>query len=605
VIVGSGVVRVFAAALVALLATSATFVTFPTSAGATPGAANAPAGAFSRESRAAPSQREASLDQPPARIGASATTAVAFGVAASQAVWGDDDATWALLARDDVFADALAGTALAHGGPLLFTSSNALAAATRDELDRVLAGRGTVYLLGGEAALSATVEAAVAQRHDVVRLAGASRIDTAVAVAREAVRRDPQPPAVLVARAFGPADDPNGTAAWADAIAGGAAAARLHLPLVLTPTQDLAAVVDQFLDEVAPRTTYVLGGEAALSRTVLNRVPRGQRVSGPSRLETAAAIADALWGLAPDQRRDDARYLVANVFDEAGWVHGLAGATVAAAAGAALVGITDGGATTATLDLIGACGAGSGGSSGDPDPDPDPEPDRPTLTILGDTATISSDVEAALRTHTLDGCTRPTGPAAFRDVDPDGNPGRYDPCQVVHVVANFSDAPPGAEASVRRALQHLRQVTGLQLTWDGQTVERLPNTAAADDRDIGEAGNWAPILVNWPVDWDKAPGVLGTGGSVALQRSRNGQPTGAIQLVTGVVSINRNADTHPVLDALLLHELGHVVGLDHVDDTAQLLHLEGAVAGLRRYQPGDRAGLDRLGAAAGCNAVAG
>ena len=76
----------------------------------------------------------------------------------------------------------LAGTpfAVAKHGPLLLTATAALDPAVSAEIRRVLAPGGTVYLLGGTAALTPAVANAVAALgFPVVRIAGADRFATA------------------------------------------------------------------------------------------------------------------------------------------------------------------------------------------------------------------------------------------------------------------------------------------------------------------------------------------------------------------------------------------------------------------------------------------
>lgn len=94
----------------------------------------------------------------------------------------------AVLARSDAFPDALAGAALAYDklATLLLTPSDSLHPSTAAELQRVVGSSGTVYLLGGTAALSAQLESEVqALGYTTVRLAGPNRFATAVAVAQE------------------------------------------------------------------------------------------------------------------------------------------------------------------------------------------------------------------------------------------------------------------------------------------------------------------------------------------------------------------------------------------------------------------------------------
>jgi putative cell wall-binding protein len=96
--------------------------------------------------------------------------------------------TAVVLSRSDSFADALAGTPLARdvGGPLLLTGRDALDPRTSAEISRIVTPTGTVYLLGGTAAISDAVATDLrSSGYTVKRLAGANRYATAVAVAGE------------------------------------------------------------------------------------------------------------------------------------------------------------------------------------------------------------------------------------------------------------------------------------------------------------------------------------------------------------------------------------------------------------------------------------
>src|SRR5699024_10678887 len=84
-----------------------------------------------------------------------ATTAIDI----SRASYSDPVADAVVLARADDYPDALTGTALAttQGGPLLLTFPDELLQPVDSEIRRVLPRGGTVYLLGGTAALDADI----------------------------------------------------------------------------------------------------------------------------------------------------------------------------------------------------------------------------------------------------------------------------------------------------------------------------------------------------------------------------------------------------------------------------------------------------------------
>ncbi|NUP45713.1 MAG: hypothetical protein HOW97_00140 [Catenulispora sp.] len=116
------------------------------------------------------------------------------GVAVSQRQWanigGDNtqraQADAVVLARGDNFPDALAGVPLAKRdrGPLLLTESASLNGATKNEILRILPKGKTVYILGGNVAVSPTVESQLRNLgYNVQRFGGTDRYATALDIA--------------------------------------------------------------------------------------------------------------------------------------------------------------------------------------------------------------------------------------------------------------------------------------------------------------------------------------------------------------------------------------------------------------------------------------
>lgn len=180
----------------------------------------------------------------------------------------------------------------------------------------------------------------------------------------------------------------------------------------------------------------------------------------------------------------------------------------------------------------------------------------------------------------------------------DKTPVAYDPCRPIHVVVNSRTAPPGADALLAEALSATSIATGLQFIVDGPTDE-APSTdrsAYVPDR---YPGRWAPVLVAWsdPAESSSLGGdVAGLGGSSPLSTDDGTvYVSGSIeldgpQMAQLAAGLGGTASARAVIE----HELGHVVGLDHVDDPSQLMNPsgDGSVTG---FAAGDLTGLARLG----------
>lgn len=272
--------------------------------------------------------------------GTTITTAVSQAVAVSRAAFTPGEAAHVVLAREDDFADALAGSALGSGrGPLLFTArAGPLATATGVELRRVLPAGGTVYLLGGGAALPAHLEQELREEGFVPRrLAGPTREQTAAAVADEVQRLGlRRQAAVLLARSD----------QWPDAVAGGSLAAWFGMPILLTPPAALHPATADALRRLAPDRVYALGGSAAISPAVLDAagqagsvpVSQRRRLSGPGRSETAIAIATEMETLLLDHEGDrPGAVLAVNIRRTDGFAHALSASALSGTTAAVMV----------------------------------------------------------------------------------------------------------------------------------------------------------------------------------------------------------------------------------------------------------------------------
>lgn len=258
---------------------------------------------------------QASSTAPIQRLAGSDRYATAACVSAAVYPAGADHV---LLARGDFeggLADALAGAVLAHavGGPILLTAPDRLPEATSAELERLAPSQ--VTILGGQAAVSSSVESQVAAVVAAVdRVTGTTRYDTAAAISARAATSQ----AAFLVNGFRPADS----------LVAAAPAARSGASLLLVSGESVPPITRAALagtDEVV-----IVGGHGVVSEAVEAEVRsivgagNVRRVSGGTRAETAASVARAF----PEE---GLRYLSgmqdANLVDAAtaGWAAALPG----------------------------------------------------------------------------------------------------------------------------------------------------------------------------------------------------------------------------------------------------------------------------------------
>ncbi|HEY5184978.1 MAG TPA: cell wall-binding repeat-containing protein [Actinomycetes bacterium] len=239
----------------------------------------------------------------------------ATAIAASFNTFPAQGAGAVVLARGDLFPDALSGVPLAgvYGGPLLLTPPTILLPSVLVEIKRVLAPGGTVILMGGTGALSANVQtdltAALGAGFTVKRIAGVDRFDTSLKTAAEVQARD-----TAIGLTFGPVMVATGRN-FPDALAAGAAAHGTPGTggvVVLSDDYALPSAVQTYLTTGAAATAQIIavGGQAKTATAGIATAS----YAGVDRYATAALLAASplfsatqeYWGLASGTTFPDA-----------------------------------------------------------------------------------------------------------------------------------------------------------------------------------------------------------------------------------------------------------------------------------------------------------
>ncbi|MBE6753119.1 MAG: hypothetical protein E7559_01995 [Ruminococcaceae bacterium] len=209
-------------------------------------------------------------------------------IATSKAGW--EKAEVVVLANALRYPDALAGATIAHANdaPILLTAGNSLEKEVKAEMERL--GAKKVYLLGGEAVMSAALEQEIkALKLESIRLAGTDRYGTAAAIAKQlAADSSTQSDAVFIASG----ED------YPDALSAAPVAAISGSPvLFIAPNGPVDKETAAILNGSNVKNIFVIGGEKAISAEAMESLRRDgikvERYSGADRYETAARIAEA------------------------------------------------------------------------------------------------------------------------------------------------------------------------------------------------------------------------------------------------------------------------------------------------------------------------
>lgn len=185
---------------------------------------------------------------------------------------------------------------------------------------------------------------------------------------------------------------------------------------------------------------------------------------------------------------------------------------------------------------------------------------------------------------------------AFVRTRGDGEPVRWSTCEPIRYVVRPDREPDGARDLLEESLQRITDATGLEFEATGTTDE-----APARQRGLYQpdryGDRWAPVLVAYstPDEDSRLSGAAAGYGGPALVRVGTGTP----RYVSGTVVFDVDEMTsmggQDAMQAVMLHELGHLVGLAHVDDRGQLMNPTLYGRETTDLQEGDLAGLEILG----------
>jgi hypothetical protein len=187
----------------------------------------------------------------------------------------------------------------------------------------------------------------------------------------------------------------------------------------------------------------------------------------------------------------------------------------------------------------------------------------------------------------------PTLPFAFARVS-NGLPVRWNPCTPIHYTVNMGGYDASFRPVVTEAVERLEAATGLPLVPVGDTAFMPTSThitsASAADGDM-------VIALGDSAQTDVVPGNVV--GQAEIVFSPPAIFKASLVIDMGDVGTNPQwSSTGP--GPVLLHELAHAVGLDHVADATQLMNAVASPTGPTTYGAGDLTGLWQVGAAAGC-----
>lgn len=196
-----------------------------------------------------------------------------------------------VLASGSNYPDALAAASLAgaYDAPIVLTEPNSLSVDAADMIEQL--SPNVIYVVGGEAAVSkAAVDTAAYYAADgckVFRIAGDTRLETSLAIAKCVRQKSPASDTLIVATGFN----------YADALSVSPFAFAYKSPIFLCGSNGLSADAISYISGAGFKRAILVGGTAAVPERIEHQLTSAgissgsiTRLAGATRYETSAKI---------------------------------------------------------------------------------------------------------------------------------------------------------------------------------------------------------------------------------------------------------------------------------------------------------------------------
>lgn len=225
--------------------------------------------------------------------------------------------------------------------------------------------------------------------------------------------------------------------------------------------------------------------------------------------------------------------------------------------------------------------------------------DGPNKIVLGDrTFDVPAPVGPATRRLPAVPVTTQGAHAFTYTDDATGAPIGYDPCRPVTYVIRAAGLPSWGEETVTEAVAYVSGASGLQFVYQGFTDE--PGEWARPIIQPERYGlGWAPALIMFTSQEEhpELAQVSGLTRTYALPGERGtGHWLGAGMIALNLTALERlrdGGDGPAAVRTVIMHEVGHLVGLAHVEDPAEVMYPE--TGRTTSWGPGDLQGLAMIG----------